>query len=218
MNKLENTITQKATEFAQSKMRSLLSSHGWEHVRRVIHAAEKIAEKENGANLFIVKTAAILHDIARLEQDKNNGKICHAELGSTTAYKFLLDNGLDEARADHIAQCILTHRFRNKNKPESLEAKILFDADKLDSIGAVGIGRAFLFAGEIGAKLHNSDTDIENSKQYSEDDTAYREFTVKLRHIKETMLTKEGKAMAVERHEFMELFFSRLHDEALGSL
>lgn len=117
-----------------------------------------------------------------------------------------------------MVHCIETHRFRGNNKPQTKEAKVLFDADKLDSIGAVGIGRAFQFAGEVGARLHNGGIDIKQTQSYSKEDTAYREFTVKLRKIKDRMLTEEGKRMAEERHRFMIAFFDRLNDEVEGKV
>jgi uncharacterized protein len=80
----------------------------------------------------------------------------------------------------------------------------------------VGVARAFLFAGEIGAKLHNSSNEIENTRPYSEDDTGYREFKLKLCRIKDRIITEEGKRLAKERHEFMEIFFKRFLDEIQG--
>ncbi len=108
--------------------------------------------------------------------------------------------------------CVASHRFRKGPVPESLEAKVIFDADKLDSLGAVGIGRAFLLAGEVGAKLHNPGVDLEKIEPYAEEDTAYREYMVKLRKIKDRILTSEG------RHAFMQEFFTRLNQEVDGSL
>lgn len=217
MDNIELKIIEKSTAFAKKKMRHLHSSHGWDHVQRVINIADKISKDED-ADPFIVKTAAILHDIAREEQDNNNGNVCHAEIGSKMAYAFLTNEGLDADRANHIKNCIFTHRFRNNDIPNTIEAKILYDADKLDSIGAVGIGRAFLFSGEIGAKLHNSDIDIESTSAYTEEDTAFREYMVKLKFVKDKMLTDHGKKFAEERNSFMENFFSRLHDEVEGVL
>jgi uncharacterized protein len=97
-----------------------------------------------------------------------------------------------------------------------LEAKVLFDADKLDAIGAIGIARAFQFAGEIGAKFHNPSANPEDTEPYTEDDTGYREFMVKLRKIKQRMLTAEGLRRAEERHAFMEAFFKRFLKEHEG--
>ena len=80
----------------------------------------------------------------------------------------------------------------------------------------MGIARTFLFAGEVGAKLHNPYVEPENTEPYSEEDTGYREYKLKLSRIKDRMLTTEGRRMAEERHTFMEMFFSRLTDEHEG--
>jgi uncharacterized protein len=96
------------------------------------------------------------------------------------------------------------------------EAKALFDADKLDAIGAVGVARAFLFAGEVGARLHSPEADIEATEPYSIDDTGYREFKVKLCKIKDRIMTQAGRKLAEERHAFMEEFFQRFLEEYGG--
>jgi len=214
-SKQDIIIIESAILFAREKMKNLPPSHGWDHVQRVQSLSEKIAKSE-GADLFIVKVSAILHDIAREAEDRNGGNICHAELGSRVAYDFMLDQQLEEYRANRIARCIKTHRYRNNEAPDTIEAKVLYDADKLDSIGAIGIGRAFLFSGEIGAKLHNNDIDILSTDAYTREDTAYREYIVKLRHIKDRMLTNKGKSMAEKRHSFMVEFFNHLKAETEG--
>ena len=213
---LNETIIKKSREFAQLKMAALRPSHGWDHAERVADTALRICAKERKADRFIVETASILHDIARHEEDESGGKICHAEAGSRIAYDFLVREGLDRERADHVRKCILTHRYRNEIHPESLEAKIVFDADKIDSLGAVGIGRAFLFSGEVGARLHNHDIDVTATEAYSREDTAYREFMVKLRFLKKSMLTRAGKKIARARHRYMKKFFRRLAGEIAG--
>lgn len=218
MNHQELQIIDAATAFAKERMTPLHSSHGWDHVERVVSLAEKIAASERTADLFIVKTAAILHDIARIDEVDSTGKNCHAERGSRMAYDFLLSTGLDRDRAGRVRDCILSHRYRNDHHPESIEAKILYDADKLDSIGAVGIGRAFLFSGEVGARLHNPDIDVNLTEAYGKEDTAYREYLVKLRFIHDRMLTPEGRRLAEERHRFMVAFFERLQDEVKNLL
>jgi uncharacterized protein len=209
-------MIERAAEFARMKMQSLRASHGWDHVHRVVTLAEKITITEPAADPFIVTLASLLHDIARPDESASGGTICHAQRGSAMARDFLHQSGLDAATADHVARCVLTHRYRNDHAPQSIEAKILFDADKLDSIGAVGIGRAFLFSGEVGAKLHNPDIDIGLTRAYSEEDTAYREYTVKLRFVKESMLTGEGRRIALDRDRFMHEFFSRIDEEVRG--
>lgn len=216
MDTLEKKITESAYSFAMSRMKHVHSSHGWDHVKRVIAMADHISGTQKDSDNFIVHVSAILHDIERDEESRTGGKVCHAEMGSKSAYNFLVSEGLDEKRSGHIARCILTHRYRNSHKPDSLEAKILFDADKLDSIGAVGIGRAFLFSGEIGAKLHDPGIVLENTRSYTEEDTAYREYLEKLRFVHRAMLTSEGERMARERNSFMEVFFARMNDEVRG--
>jgi len=206
-------VTKRAKEFfADSK-----GSHDWEHTLRVYNLCLRIGEKEN-ADMEALKIAAILHDIGRKHQDKCNGEICHAEKGAILARELLSEFGIEANKINKIVHCIETHRFRGNRIPNSKEAKILFDADKLDSIGAVGIGRAFLFAGEIGAKLHNKDADIDKTKPYTKEDTAYREYMVKLKKVKERMLTDGGKHIAEERHKFMVEFFDRLNNEVDGNL
>lgn len=190
--------------------------HGPDHTERVHNLALHIGRLMN-ARLDILSAAALLHDIGRSHEMLSQGKICHAQKGAEMSRAIL--NGLDFSTEmqEAILHCIEAHRYRNNKIPETLEAKILFDADKLDSIGAIGIGRAFLFAGQVGAKLHNRGVDVAKTSSYSIEDTAYREFLVKLCKIKDKMLTPEGKRLAAERHEFMEIFFKRLDKEIHGT-
>ncbi len=218
MQRIEEHIIEQARSFAGERMRHLHSSHGWDHVERVLLIAERIARTEKDADPFIVKTAALLHDIARIEETERHGAVCHAELGSRIAYGALIGWGLDTEHADRIRRCILTHRYRNNHAPDSIEAMILYDADKLDSIGAVGVGRAFLFSGEVGARLYNTSAEVRRSRAYDQEDTAFREFLLKLRFIRDTMMTAEGRRLAAERHRFMVEFFDRLQKEVDGSL
>lgn len=190
-------------------------SHDWSHTERVYRLSLQLAAGL-GADLQIAGSAALLHDIGRQEQDESKGEICHAEAGTRLARTILQDLGLDEESVGRVLHCIETHRFRGDKTPSTLEAKILFDADKLDSIGAIGIGRAFQFAGEVGARLHNSGTVLNGTRSYSREDTAYREFTLKLCKIKDRMLTAEGARMAEQRHRFMVEFFARLDAEVTG--
>lgn len=191
--------------------------HSWDHTVRVLRLAQHIVEVEGG-NSDVVTLAAILHDIGRPAQDATKGAVCHAEEGARITREMLEEEGYDEGIIRQVVHCVLAHRHRGQNRPESAEAKIIYDADKLDSIGAIGIGRIFLFAGEHGGKLHDKHVDIENTREYTEDDTAYREFLVKLRYVKDKVYTAEGKRLAQERHDFMEEFFERLNKEVDGEL
>lgn len=195
-------------------------SHDFDHVERVLKMALHIGKKE-GANLEILKLAAILHDVERKNSDKIKGKTDHAISGAEIANEILRKHKYKEDVVAAVYHCIAAHRFRNDIKPKTLEAKVLFDADKLDSIGAIGVGRAFLFAGELRAKLHNSDksdAEILATKEFGKEDTAYREFLVKLRYIKSRMQTKEGRRIAESRHDFTSEFFKRIKKEMSGML
>jgi uncharacterized protein len=190
-------------------------SHAWDHTLRVLRLCEKIGSAEQ-ADMDVVCIAALLHDIGRSRQDISNGGVCHAEHGAEMAAAIIDPLPLSQDQKDNVLHCIRSHRFRGDHLPETLEARVLFDADKLDAIGAVGVGRAFLFAGEVGARLHNPDVRIEDTRPYTRDDTGYREYSVKLRKIKDRMLTPTGKRLAVVRHRFMEAFFKRFIMEYEG--
>jgi uncharacterized protein len=204
-------------EKAKKSFKDAKGSHGWDHTLRVIRLCEHIGPIEN-ADMTVLLIAASLHDIGRYHQDRSNGQICHAEKGAVMAKSIIQDLPLSDKQKSNIIHAIKTHRFRGENAPETTEAKVLFDADKLDAIGAVGIARAYLFAGELGARLHNPDNNIKNTKSYSKDDTGYREFKKKLCKIKDRVLTAEGYEMAKKRHKFMVNFFDRFMKEYKGNI
>ena len=206
----------------QDRVRDILASmpqcHGWDHTVRVRCNARHIARAE-GADTAVTEYAAMLHDIGRQAEFDAPGRYCHAELGSEQAPEILRELGIaDPAFIEHVAACVATHRYRRRSRkpPQSLEAKIVFDADKLDSMGAVGIGRAFHFAGRVGARVHNTRDEALAGNSYGLQDTAYREFLVKLQYLADSLLTTEGRRMGEERHRFMADFFRRLDREAAG--
>ena len=203
--------------FAMKCLSDAHGSHDWEHTQRVYNLCMHIGQVE-GADMEVLKIAAYLHDVGRPYQDESKGAICHGEKGAEIADALLERYPISDEKRANIIHCITSHRFRGNYRPETLEAKVLFDADKLDSIGAIGIGRTFLFAGEVGAKLHNPALDPEDTEPYTEADTGYREFKLKLFKIRDRMLTAEGRRMAQERHVFMERFFERFLQEHEGYL
>jgi uncharacterized protein len=214
---LSGALVSRIKEEAGAYFRRARGSHDWDHTERVYRLCLRIGRKEK-ADLRVLELAAFLHDIGREEEDRSNGKICHGRTGAALAQEILERHGLDRASVRAVVHCIRTHRFRKRAVPRTLEARILFDADKLDSIGAVGVGRAFLFAGEVGARLHDKAIDVKKTKPYTREDTAYREYLVKLGRVKDRMTTREGKRIAVERHRFMAAFFDRLNKETDGVL
>jgi uncharacterized protein len=209
---LGRELTNRLRELAASYCEEEGGCHGPDHAERV-HANALLIGREMQADLRILSAAALLHDIGRREESASRGLICHAVRGAELAQPILAGLGFSVGDIAAIRHCIASHRFRAGNPPESLEARILFDADKLDSLGAIGIGRAFLFAGQVGARLHNTDEALVGSKAYGIEDTAYREFRFKLGKLRERMLTPIGRRMAEARHRYMEDFFSRLNLE-----
>ena len=211
--KIEGIREEARAHFVQAR-----PSHGWDHTERVLALALHIGRMQ-AADLEVVELASILHDIGRHREDESLGEICHAEEGARLAREILTKYDVETDSAERVVHCIENHRFRGDHRPDTLEAKVVFDADKLDSIGAVGIGRAFLFAGENGAKLANSPgVDPLAAPAYGPEDTAFREFLHKLRHVHERMLTDEGKRLAGARHKFMVEYFDRLNAEIEGEI
>ena len=210
-------LTEKLRQLADPYHDGMGGCHGPDHTARV-HKTSLHLGRLLEARLDVLSVSALLHDIGRRYETREQGKICHAEKGAELARDILQKLNFPPSFIDEVAHCIEAHRYRGDKIPRTLEAKILYDSDKLDSIGAVGIGRAFLFAGQTGAKLHNdSDIDILACKSYSREDTAYREFKFKMSKIKDRMLTPEGRRLAEERHVFMEVFFERLEKETKGA-
>ena len=213
------TDTKQLFDSVYEKVRSILQNapgcHDFDHTLRVLRNARMIADGELEQNdtrsRFAVELAALLHDCARPEEMESQGKICHAEAGAVKSEVILRSCGCeDEELIRIISECVKRHRYRGKNAPESLIDKIVYDADKLDSIGAVGVGRSFHFAGRAGARLHNTAEEALSGEEYSREDSAYREYLVKLRNVPGRMLTETGKKAGEDRALFMHGFFRQL--------
>lgn len=193
------------------------SCHDFAHTLRVLANTEKLAamEKVDEKTFFAARIGALLHDIARPEELASGGKICHARFGGIKAEKILRELACtDENFLLLIRNCVCRHRYRGQEKPVTQVDFLVHDADKLDSIGAIGIARACHFAGRIGAKLHNTEEEALSSEAYSKEDTAYREYLVKLRHVPGRMLTESGRVLAGERASYMEGFFKRMNENS----
>ena len=203
--------------FVKAEFDGEKGSHDWGHIERVLALCEVIRRKEGG-DRRVVEIAALLHDVGRLTRVKQAVKLSgHARRGAVEARRVLTAMRMEAGTIDAVIHCIEAHSYRHGVVPRTAEARVLFDADKLDSIGAMGVARAFLFAGEIGAKAHNeAGVDVLETAAMSREDTAYREYMFKLRHIKDRMHTDEGRRLALARHGFMKKFFDELLREAAG--
>ena len=121
--------------------------HGFDHVLRVMRSAEEIGE-ELGADLEVLRAAALLHDAAGADPRENRAE--HESASAEFAQKILGEEGWPEERVQAVTEGIVSHRYRGKQNPVSLEAKILFDSDKLDVIGAFGVARTLGYAMQAG--------------------------------------------------------------------
>jgi uncharacterized protein len=187
------------------------AAHDFDHILRVLALAERIAQAE-GADLEIVCAAALLHDVGRAEEERGNG--CHARIGAARAREIL--RGHPQDRVEAVAEAIAAHRFRRGPSPQSLEAQVLYDADKLDAMGAIGIARAYAVAGRDGQRLWAELTEL--SGEGGDSHTPVHEFVFKLNRLKDSLFTATACQIATDRHHFMVEFFRRLTEEVQGRL
>ncbi len=204
----------KINDYAKSCMSD--SAHDMEHVKRVLFMALKIAKTEKNIDYDVLIAGAILHDIGRDMQMRNKG-VCHAEYGSEMAYKFILELGWEEKKASHIRECVLTHRFRQDRKPQSIEAKIIFDSDKIDVMGSMGVARSFMYIGVTNSSMYTLDEngEIENTKN-TKNDSFLREYHKKLKNLHKFVHTKKAKEIALKRKKAMQIYYKSLVKEIKG--
>jgi uncharacterized protein len=223
-NELENQIIKYVEEQLSC------SAHDLEHVFRVYNLALKISENDN-VDLDVLRAAVLLHDIARVKEDADNtGNTNHAELGAVMAGEFLRTTEFPIGKIHNVEKCIRVHRFRTNMKPESIEEKILFDADKLDSVGAIGVARSFGWVGKHGCRIFYRPDDLEayiiantsgkwNGKiQDKHLHSAQIEFDIKLKHMSDLLYTEKAKKIAKERIAYFQSFMDRLKEEVKGEI
>jgi len=202
-------------------------AHNMEHVMRVYNLAIQIAENEK-VDLNVIKIAVLLHDIGGAKERKDHsGKTDHAVESMKIAEPFLKKLGLSKNKIEHILNCIVTHRYRSKQKPKTLEAKIVFDADKLETVGAVGIARAFVWVGKNNAHIYKK----ANIEKYAKENLCGKingriqdktqhspqlNWETKDKHIVNYLHTQKAKKIAKKRIGFSKEFFSKLEKEIQG--
>ena len=190
------------------------TAHDKEHVYRVLCSALDIAQTEKNVDYDILISACLLHDIGRKEQLANH-ELCHAQVGAEKAYRFLKQNSFAEEFCMHVRDCIQTHRFRKGNPPASIEAKILFDADKIDVSGAVGMARTLAFKGQHNEPFYTRKEDGSISDGTNDTEVSFfQEYKYKLENLYSYFYTLRGKQLAEERQTAAIDFYNNLYCEA----
>jgi uncharacterized protein len=213
--KIDDGIISKIESEAKARFQDLGPSHDWSHVGRVLQTALAMAEKEK-ADLEIVKIATYLHDIGRKSLKEED--YYHAVEGAKMAREILKNYALSLEQVDNICHCIETHRFRSENIPQTIEAKCVHDADKLDVLGALGIARSYIYLGETMDCVIYLEAEENQASNNRRTNSVQEEYEIKYRHLPEKMLTKTGKSMASERLNYMKSFLDRLENEVQGKL
>jgi uncharacterized protein len=191
-------------------------AHDFEHIIRVYKNAEMISKQEESVDLDIVLAAALLHDL--VVYPKGSSKtINSADDSAEIAKKILLEyKNYPREKIEKVADAIRTHSYSKRLVPETLEGKILQDADRLDAIGAIGIARTFSVGGSENRSLYNpTDPFCKSERQLDDTQWTLDHIKKKLMILKNSMHTKTAKKIAEERTEFMELFLNQLRKEIL---
>ena len=192
------------------------AAHDFDHVLRVTHLGMRIALAE-GADIAVVRAAALLHDVPV----PGSGRSEHHFAAADFAAGHLHAAGWDKARIENVVHCIQAHRFRDRSiLPQTLEAKCLYDADKLDSIGAIGVARAFSHTGSHSTRIWTQPVDEsppEDAQPGGADYTPVHEYVYKLRHVLSTLHTETAREIGAQRHEFMTHFYEQLDAEMAGT-
>jgi len=215
MNK-EQIIIQTA-EFIKEKLSGEGSSHDWWHVYRVWKTAMHIAKQEK-VDLFVVELAALLHDIADWKFNDGND-----DIGPNLAREWMFKLSVDEYVISHVCQIIKDASFKGSGVTANMktaEGMVVQDADRLDAMGAIGIGRTFAYGGSVGREMYNPDIkpEIHDSfDQYKNSQgPTLNHFYEKLLLLKDLMNTATARKIAEKRHKVMEKFLNEFYLEWEG--
>ena len=190
---IKMSVIENAIAYIQKLFKENADGHGVDHTMRVYQNALNISKHYDLCDLEIISLAALLHDV-------DDHKLFNT-INNANARYFLSRENMDNDRIELICNIINSVSFsKNKGKhPESLEGKIVQDADRLDAMGAIGIARTFAYGGKCGRDM----------------DSSVNHFHEKLLLLKDLMNTKEAKEIAENRHRFMEQFLCELNEEII---
>lgn len=209
-------MTKQMYQTIESHMLNLMtdSAHDPMHIYRVLYGALEIAQAETNVNMDVLIACCLLHDIGREAQAKDPS-LDHAEVGAQMAYEFLVLIGWEESLARQVEDAIRTHRYRKGSAPARIEGKILFDADKLDVTGAIGMARSLIYGGQVTEPLYVLDKDgqIITEGGGAEISSFVQEYHYKLIQLYDRFYTEKGQQLAANRRAAAESFYENLHDE-----
>jgi uncharacterized protein len=194
--------------------------HDFDHVLRVYRMAERLAQAE-GADLEIVRAAALLHDaLGSAPGGESQERANHHHSSADFARQVLAGEGWPEERIAAVQHCILSHRFRDPSEPPNTpEAKVLFDADKLDVLGAIGATRTIAYAVLDGQPVYSEPSlrfRQTGEREPAEPHSSYHEYIFKLSKIKDRLYTPTARRLAEERDRYLAEFYQRLKAEMSG--
>jgi uncharacterized protein len=194
--------------------------HDFEHVLRVYRMSDRLARVEK-ADLEIVHVSALLHDAEGSAPDAET-RSSHHHRSAEFARAILKEKNWEEERIEQVEHCIRAHRFRSDGEaPQTIEAKVIFDADKLDVLGAIGIARVIGYASinhQPFYALPSQQFLDSGIKEAGEPHSAFHEYIFKLRKIKDRLFTRTAREIALERDEYLRKYFERLAIELAGDL
>ena len=211
---LDESVFTNAIDYITELFKGESSGHDLYHSIRVHNNAAAIQRKEGG-DLSIIRLAALLHDC-------DDRKLFHT-VDNANARRFMNEHDIDADTQERICHIIFQISFKGKDSvvPDSLEGKIVQDADRLDALGAIGIGRAFAYGGKAGRMMHIPDEehkkDMSEDEYFSNEGTTINHFYEKLLLLKDMMNTPTAKQIAESRHKYMEGFLKEFYDEWGGS-
>jgi len=207
---MEEEAFERAKEFAEKVFEGDSSGHDIHHTLRVHSLARSICAEEGGDE-DVVRMAALLHDV-------DDPKLFHST-GYPNARRFMEGEGMDSETIERVVRIITQISFKGTGTvvPDSLEGRIVQDADRMDAIGAIGIARAFAYGGSRGRPMHNPGEKPKENMTEAEyrvnQGTTVNHFYEKLLKLKNLMNTDAAKRMAEARHRYMQGFLDEFMDE-----
>jgi len=211
-------VLEQTRKYVRGKFEGEGSGHDWWHIQRVVNLALVLAEKEH-ADQYIVELAALLHDIADYKFHGGD-----TEIGPKTARAWLESLSVQAPIVDHVCDIVAHVSYKGAGVPtpmKTVEGMVVQDADRLDAMGAIGIGRTFAYGGSKGTVMHNPDVapqlhSTADAYLNKGNSSVINHFHEKLLLLKDRMNTETAKKMAEERHQFMEQYLEQFHHEWKG--